>query len=132
MTGTGPGSTRVIAGPPPMMVANVANGEVHEGVEHGRMLDPRKVLVADEADRGADRRTESHQDDACCCWGLPGLWLERRPGERRALIVAGGLAALGRVIVLPLSFALLATTQRYEVDFATLLLMPAFVIWALL
>jgi hypothetical protein len=64
--------------------------------------------------------------------GLPGLWLERRQNERRALIMAGGLAFLGLVVVGIVSFTLFGTTQRYEVDFATLFVIPAFLIWGLL
>jgi hypothetical protein len=64
--------------------------------------------------------------------GLPFLWRQRRPGERHAVLAATGLAALGLAIVTLVSWALFGTTERYEVDFATLFLIPAFLIWALL
>jgi hypothetical protein len=62
---------------------------------------------------------------------LPVLWW-RRPTARRAVATAGGLTILGLGIVFGLSWALFATTQRYEVDFASYLLIPAFLAWALL
>lgn len=64
--------------------------------------------------------------------GLPVLWHTRRQGERRALIAAAALAAVGLLVAVSLSFGLFATTERYEVDFATLFLIPALVLWALL
>lgn len=64
--------------------------------------------------------------------GLPVLWWQRRSAERRALFAAGGLALLGLAIVILVSWALFGTTQRYEVDFASLFLIPAFLVWALL
>ncbi len=63
---------------------------------------------------------------------LPTLWRRSPPGQRRVWLVASGLAALGLVIVADLSYALWGTTQRYEVDYVTLFLLPAFLVWAAL
>jgi len=63
---------------------------------------------------------------------LPVLWRRRGSGERPALLVSTGFAALGLLIVVLTSFALWATTQRYEVDFATLFLIPSYLVWAVL
>jgi hypothetical protein len=64
--------------------------------------------------------------------GLPWLLWRRRDNERRALQVVGGLALLGLLLIVAVSWALFATTQRYEVDFATFLLVPAFLTWAVI
>ena len=64
--------------------------------------------------------------------GIPLMWHERRSGERRPLVAATGLVILGLAIATLVSWALFATTERYEVDFASLLLIPAFVVWAML
>jgi hypothetical protein len=60
------------------------------------------------------------------------LWWRHRRDERAAVWTATGFALTGLVIVVLLSYALWATTQRYEVDFATLFLIAAFLVWALL
>jgi len=65
-------------------------------------------------------------------FSLPLLWWQRRASERRALFAATGLALLGLLIAGLLSWSVFATTERYEVDFATLLLIPGFLVWALL
>lgn len=64
--------------------------------------------------------------------GLPLAWRLRRGPARRTVLAAAGLTVLGLVVVTVLSWANLATTERYEVDFVTLLLIPAFLLWALL
>jgi hypothetical protein len=64
--------------------------------------------------------------------GLPLVWRRRRAGERDALLVIGGGTAMCLVVMLLLAYALWATTQRYEVDFATVGLLAAFLLWALL
>jgi hypothetical protein len=64
--------------------------------------------------------------------GLPVLWWRHRPSERGAIWTATSLASLGLLIVILVSYALWGTTQRYEVDFATFLLIAAFLVWALL
>jgi hypothetical protein len=43
--------------------------------------------------------------------------------------VAGALVVLGGALVLVLSFAVWGTTMRYEMDFATLLLLAALLVW---
>ena len=63
---------------------------------------------------------------------LPALWIWHRPGERRPVVAATGLALLGLSVVVLVSWALFGTTERYEVDFVTLLLLPAFLVWAIL
>jgi hypothetical protein len=63
---------------------------------------------------------------------LPGLWLRSRRDRRPALLAATGLAILGLLVVVVLAWALWGTTQRYEVDFATLCLIPSFMVWAML
>jgi hypothetical protein len=60
------------------------------------------------------------------------MWSQRRSGERRPLVAAAGLVILGLAIVTLLSWALLGTTERYEVDFVSFLLIPAFLVWAML
>lgn len=66
---------------------------------------------------------------------LPWLWswLKRRnpnPGERGAMAIAAGASLLGLTIMFLLSYALWGTTERYEVDYATLFLIAAFLVWA--
>ncbi len=65
-------------------------------------------------------------------FAIPIMWWQRRSGERRALVAATGLAILGLIVVTLVSWALFATTERYEVDFVSLLLIPAFLVWAVL
>jgi hypothetical protein len=65
-------------------------------------------------------------------FGIPLMWRQRRSGEHRPLVAATGLVILGLTIVTLLSWALFATTERYEVDFVSLLLIPAFLVWAML
>jgi hypothetical protein len=65
-------------------------------------------------------------------FGLPFMWWKRRGGERRPLVAATGLVILGLAIVTLVSWALFSTTERYEVDFVSLLLIPAFLVWAML
>jgi hypothetical protein len=65
-------------------------------------------------------------------FGIPLMWLQRRSGERVPLTVAAGLAILGLAIVVLVSWALFGTTERYEVDFVSFLLLPAFLVWAML
>jgi hypothetical protein len=65
-------------------------------------------------------------------FAIPFMWWQRRPGERGALVAATGLALLGLAIVTLVSWALFGTTERYEVDFVSLLLIPAFLVWAML
>ena len=65
-------------------------------------------------------------------FAIPVMWWQKRAGERRPLVVATGLAVLGLVIVTLVSWALFGTTERYEVDFVSLLLIPAFFVWAML
>jgi hypothetical protein len=60
------------------------------------------------------------------------FWRWRAPGERRPLVAAAGLTALGILIATLVSWALFGTTERYEVDFVTFLLIPAFLLWAML
>jgi hypothetical protein len=62
----------------------------------------------------------------------PLLWRRRREGERSALLIVAGLAGLGLVIMVLLALALWATTQRYEVDYASEFLIAAMIVWALL
>ena len=62
---------------------------------------------------------------------VPWRW-RRAPAERQALAVAGGLAVLGLAIMVLLALALWGTTQRYEVDYASLFLIAATILWALL
>lgn len=64
--------------------------------------------------------------------GLPFMWWKRRNVERRPLVAATGLVIMGLVIVALVSWALFGTTERYEVDFVSLLLIPAFLVWAML
>ena len=63
---------------------------------------------------------------------LPILWRRSAPSSRWVWRVASGLTALGLLIVADLSYALWGTTQRYEVDYVTLFLLPAFLVWAAL
>ena len=62
----------------------------------------------------------------------PVMWLRRRRGELRPLVAATGLAIMGLAVVTLVSWALFGTTERYEVDFVSLLLLPAFLVWAML
>jgi hypothetical protein len=48
------------------------------------------------------------------------------PGLRQ---VAGSMVAAGALTILLLAFMLWGTTQRYEVDFVSLLLIPALLVW---
>jgi hypothetical protein len=64
--------------------------------------------------------------------GLPVLWRSKQSSERRVLFAATGLAVLGLLIATMLAWSVFGTTQRYEVDFASLLLIPALLIWALI
>lgn len=59
-------------------------------------------------------------------------WRSRRTGEEPVWLVAGGLALIGLLVVGDLSYALWGTTQRYEVDYVSLFLLPAFLVWAAL
>ena len=63
---------------------------------------------------------------------IPFLWLRRRRGELRPLVAATGLTLMGLAVVTLVSWALFGTTERYEVDFVSLLLLPAFLVWAML
>jgi hypothetical protein len=59
---------------------------------------------------------------------LPFLWRKNdRMREPRWVITA--MAAMGIATVLLLSFTLWGTTMRYEVDFTSLLLVPALLVW---
>jgi hypothetical protein len=60
---------------------------------------------------------------------LPVRW-RRRPQERSALAVVGGLTLLGLAIMGLLALALPGTTERYEVDYASVFLIAATVMWA--
>ena len=60
---------------------------------------------------------------------LPVLWRQRRPDERGLLLVVGGLALTGLAIAVVLSYAVFATTERYEVDFVTFFLLAGFLVW---
>ncbi len=64
--------------------------------------------------------------------GIPLMWRQRRSGERRPLVAVTGLVILGLLIVTLVSWALFATTERYEVDFVSFLLIPAFLVWAMI
>ena len=64
--------------------------------------------------------------------GIPLMWRQRRSGERRPLVAATGLVILGLLIVTLVSWALFGTTERYEVDFVSFLLIPAFLVWAMI
>lgn len=61
---------------------------------------------------------------------LPLLWSKKR-SERGVLFAATGLALLGLLIATMLAWSVFGTTQRYEVDFASLFLIPALLTWAL-
>jgi hypothetical protein len=63
---------------------------------------------------------------------VPFMWRRRQPRERRVAFAAAGLAGIGLIIVFFTALGVFATTQRYEVDFATLFVLPALIIWALL
>jgi hypothetical protein len=65
-------------------------------------------------------------------FAIPVMWWQRRSGERRPLVAATGLAILGLAVATLVSFAIFGTTERYEVDFVTFLLIPAFLVWAML
>jgi hypothetical protein len=62
---------------------------------------------------------------------LPLLWRRRQSSERQVLVATTGLALLGLLIATMLAWSVFGTTQRYEVDFASLFLIPAFLTWAL-
>ena len=63
---------------------------------------------------------------------IPFMWWRPRHGERRPLAAATGLSIVGFAIVTLLSWAVFGTTERYEVDFVSFLLIPAFLVWAML
>ena len=63
---------------------------------------------------------------------IPLMWRQRRSGERRPLVAAAGLVILGLAIATLVSLALFGTTERYEVDFVSFLLIPAFLVWAVI
>ncbi len=63
---------------------------------------------------------------------LPVIWRQRREGERGAVAAAAGMVALGTSILVALAYGIFGTTQRYEVDFVSLLLIPALLVWAVL
>jgi hypothetical protein len=65
-------------------------------------------------------------------FAVPVMWWQRRSDERRALVAATGLVTLGLAVATLVSWALFGTTERYEVDFVSLLLIPAFLVWAML
>ena len=65
-------------------------------------------------------------------FAIPLMWWRRRSAERRPLVAATGLVILGLAVATLVSWALFGTTERYEVDFVSLLLIPAFLVWALL
>jgi hypothetical protein len=65
-------------------------------------------------------------------FGIPLLWRQPAPGDRRPLVAATGLTLLGLIVLVGLSWALFGTTEIYVVDFASLLLIPAFLVWAML
>jgi hypothetical protein len=60
------------------------------------------------------------------------LWRKRDATEHVAAWIAAGLAAVGILIMLVLSEAILGPSQRYEVDYATYFMLAAFVIFAVL
>jgi hypothetical protein len=64
--------------------------------------------------------------------GLPILWWRAKHAERPTLLLAAGGAVLGLAIVGLLSFGLWGSTQRYEVDYASVFLIAAFLVWAML
>jgi hypothetical protein len=64
--------------------------------------------------------------------GISLMWRQRRIGERRPLVAATGLTVLGLAIATLVSWTLFGTTERYEVDFVSFLLIPAFLVWAML
>jgi hypothetical protein len=57
---------------------------------------------------------------------LPFVGRRWDPGLRQ---VAGSMVAAGALTILLLAFMLWGTTQRYEVDFVSLLLIPALLVW---
>jgi hypothetical protein len=68
---------------------------------------------------------------------LPVLWSRvraggRDAGERAAIITAISGSVLGLAIMFLLAYALWGTTQRYEVDYATIFLLASFLVWAVL
>jgi hypothetical protein len=65
-------------------------------------------------------------------FALPVLWWQRRADERGVLLAASGLALTGLAIAVLLSFSVFATTERYEVDFATFFLLAGFLVWMVL
>jgi hypothetical protein len=60
---------------------------------------------------------------------IPVLWRRWDPGGRRVLLVASALTFLGLMIVAGLSWGLFGSTERYEVDYTTLFLIAAFLVW---
>ncbi len=63
---------------------------------------------------------------------LPLWWRRRDRSEEPIALIAAGLTALGLLVVVDLAWGLFSTTERYEVDYASLLLIPAFLMWAAL
>jgi hypothetical protein len=63
---------------------------------------------------------------------LPFLWRRRRPGEQPVLLLATGAVVLTLAIMFLLAYAVFGTTERYEVDYATVALIGAVLVWALL
>ena len=63
---------------------------------------------------------------------LPLLWRTRTVNERPALLIAAAATVLALSIVFLLAYALFGTTQRYEVDYATIALIGAVIVWALM
>jgi hypothetical protein len=61
---------------------------------------------------------------------VPPLW--RRKRSRAPVAAAAALTVLALGIIVILSYGLWGTTQRYEVDFATYLLIAAYLVWAVL
>jgi hypothetical protein len=59
---------------------------------------------------------------------LPLLW-RRRVVPREAIFVAGGLGALGLLTAAVIAFANPGVTERYEVDFAAIVLVGVLICW---
>jgi hypothetical protein len=65
-------------------------------------------------------------------FALPALWWRHRRAVRGGLLAATGLALLGLAVAGLLSYSVFGTTERYEVDFVTPLLVAGLVSWLLL